>query len=180
MRIAVIGAGGVGGLLAGLLARAGRHEVVLLARGEALAEARRGGLALDVPGDSFTVRPTLVTASPEEAGPCDAVLVAVKAWQVPALAPTLAPLVAGGGVAVPLQNGVEAADRLAAALPPAQVAGGVIWVYAWADGPARTGRSARRRGWWWASGRGAGGRAAPGRWWRRWPTPACGPSSPRT
>jgi len=137
MRIAVVGAGGVGGLLAGLLARAGRHEVVLLTRGEALAETRRSGLSLDVPGDRFTVRPTLVTASPEEAGPCDAVLVAVKAWQVPALAPTLAPLVAGGGVAVPLQNGVEAADRLAAGLPRAQVAGGVIWVYAWAEVPAR-------------------------------------------
>ena len=137
MRIAIVGAGGVGGLLAGLLARAGGHEVVLLARGEALAEARRRGLELELAEGGFTIRPTVVAATPAEAGPCDAVLVAVKAWQVAALAPTLAPLLAGGGVAVPLQNGVEAADRLAAALPPAQVAGGIVWVYAWAEGPAR-------------------------------------------
>jgi 2-dehydropantoate 2-reductase len=137
MRIALVGAGGVGGLLAGLLARAGGHEVVLLARGGALAAIRERGLELDLPGGSFTTRPTLVVEDPARAGPCDAVLVAVKAWQVPELAPRLAPLLAGGGVAVPLQNGVEAADRLAAALPPAQVAGGVIWVYAWTEGPGR-------------------------------------------
>jgi 2-dehydropantoate 2-reductase len=137
MRIAVVGAGGVGGLLAGLLARAGRHEVVLVARGAALEAVRAGGLELDVPGGRFTVRPHLAVEDPAQAGPCQAVLVAVKAWQVPDLAPRLAPLLAGGGVVVPLQNGVEAADRLAATLPPGQVAGGVIWVYAWAEGPGR-------------------------------------------
>lgn len=137
MRIAVVGAGGVGGLLAGLLARAGRDEVVLVTRGEALAVVGARGLEVDAPGGAFTARPALVVEEPAAAGPCDAVLVAVKAWQVPALAPRLAPLLAGGGVAVPLQNGVEAADRLAAALPPAQVAGGVIWVLSWVEGPGR-------------------------------------------
>lgn len=136
MRIAVVGAGGVGRLLAGLLARCGRDEVVLVARGAALAAARGQGLTVDAPGGAFTARPALAVEDPAEAGPCDAVLVAVKAWQVAALAPRLAPLLAGGGVAVPLQNGVEAADRLAGGLPPGQVAGGVIWVYAWAEGAA--------------------------------------------
>lgn len=137
MRIAVVGAGGVGRLLAGLLARRGRDEVVLVARGAALEAARGEGLTVDGPGGAFTARPALAVEDPAEAGPCDAVLVAVKAWQVADLAPRLAPLLAGGGVAVPLQNGVEAAERLARGLPPAQVAGGVIWVYAWAEGPAR-------------------------------------------
>lgn len=134
MRIAVVGAGGVGRLLAGMLARHGRDEVVLVARGEALAAARGPGLEVRSPSGDYTARPALSVGSPAEAGPCAAVLVAVKGWQVPELAPSLAPLLAGGGVAVPLQNGVEAADRLAAGLPPAQVAGGVIWVYAWAEG----------------------------------------------
>ncbi len=137
MRIAVVGVGGVGGLLAGLLGRAGRDEVVLVARGEALAAVRARGLEVEVPGGTFMSRPALAVEDPAEAGPCDAVLVAVKAWQVAGLAPRLAPLLTGGGVVVPLQNGVEAADRLAAALPPAQVAGGVIWVYAWSEGPGR-------------------------------------------
>jgi 2-dehydropantoate 2-reductase len=137
MRIAVVGAGGVGGLLAASLARSGRDEVVLLARGAALAAVQAGGLTLETPSGTFTVRPALAVEDPAQAGPCDAVLVAVKAWQVPELAPRLRPLLAAGGVVVPLQNGVEAADRLAAALPPAQVAGGVIWVYAWSEGPGR-------------------------------------------
>jgi 2-dehydropantoate 2-reductase len=76
-------------------------------------------------------------ASPDAAGPCDAVLVAVKSWQVAAVAPTLAPLLAAGGFAVPLQNGVEAASRLAASLPPAQVAGGFCLMFSWAEGPGR-------------------------------------------
>jgi 2-dehydropantoate 2-reductase len=137
VRIAVVGAGGVGGLLAGLLARAGRHEVALLARGETLAAIRAEGLMVDGSAGRFTARPALVTDDPTAIGPCDATLVAVKAWQVPELAPRLAPLMVGGGVAVPLQNGVEASDRLAAALPAAQVAGGIAWVYAWSEGPGR-------------------------------------------
>lgn len=142
MRIAVVGAGGVGGLLAGLLARAGAHEVVLLARGAALEVVRRGGLALETPAGAFTAHPALALEDPAEAGPCDAVLVAVKAWQVAALAPRLAPLLRGGGLAVPLQNGVEASARLAAGLAgggveAGQVAGGLTWVYAWAEGPGR-------------------------------------------
>ncbi|HET9552422.1 MAG TPA: 2-dehydropantoate 2-reductase [Anaeromyxobacteraceae bacterium] len=137
MRIAIVGAGGVGGFLAGLLARAGRDEVVLVARGATLEAVRAGGLAVDSPLGAFTARPALVTDDPAAAGPCDAVLVAVKSWQVAALAPTLAPLLAGGGVAVPLQNGVEAAARLAASLPPAQVAGGYCLMFAWAEAPGR-------------------------------------------
>jgi 2-dehydropantoate 2-reductase len=65
----------------------------------------------------------------------DAVLVAVKAWQVAEVAPSLAPLVARGGVVVPLQNGVEAAGRLAAALGDGPVAGGLVAILAWLAGP---------------------------------------------
>jgi 2-dehydropantoate 2-reductase len=136
MRIAVVGAGGVGGLLAGLLARSG-EEVVLLARGAALQEVASGGLRIDSPLGCFVAHPAAVVEDPARAGPCQAVLVAVKAWQVAALAPRLAPLVAGGGVVVPLQNGVEAAARLSAGLPGARVAGGLCFVYAWADAPGR-------------------------------------------
>jgi 2-dehydropantoate 2-reductase len=51
------------------------------------------------------------------------------------VAPRLAPLVAGGGVAVPMQNGVEAAGRLAAALGDDRVAGGLVAVLSWIDAP---------------------------------------------
>jgi 2-dehydropantoate 2-reductase len=136
MRLAVVGAGGVGGLLAGLAARAG-IEVALLARGAALEAIRSDGLHVTTGEEQFTVRPAAVADDPAALGPCDAVLVAVKSWQVAELAPRLAPLVAPGGVVVPLQNGVEAGARLAAGLPGVRVSDGVTYVFAWSEGPGR-------------------------------------------
>jgi 2-dehydropantoate 2-reductase len=134
MRIVIAGAGGVGGLLGGLLARAGA-EVAVLARGAHADAIRAHGLRVDSPLGRFTAAVAAVSDDPAALGRADAVLVAVKAWQVAELAPTLAPLVAGGGLVVPLQNGVEAAPRLAAALGEDRVAGGLIAVLAWLDGP---------------------------------------------
>ncbi len=133
MRIAIVGAGGVGGLLGGLLSRAGT-EVTVLARGAHADAIRAHGLRVDSPLGRFSAPVAAVAAEPAALGPADAVLVAVKAWQVAELAPTLAPLVAGGGVAVPLQNGVDAAGRLAAALGEDRVAGGLVSVLAWIEG----------------------------------------------
>jgi 2-dehydropantoate 2-reductase len=133
MRIAVIGAGGVGGLLAALLARDG-NEVSVVARGAQLEAIRARGLQVSSPLGDFTQR-VATGADPGALAPADAVLVAVKAWQLAEVAPTLAPLLSGGGVAVPLQNGVEAADRLAAALGSERVAGGIVNVLAWIEGP---------------------------------------------
>jgi 2-dehydropantoate 2-reductase len=134
MRIAIAGAGGVGGLLGGLLARAGT-EVAVLARGPHADAIRANGLRVDSPLGRFTARVAAVSDDPAALGPADAVLVAVKAWQVAELAPRLAPLVAGGGVAIPLQNGVEAADRLAGALGADRVAGGLVSVLSWIEAP---------------------------------------------
>jgi 2-dehydropantoate 2-reductase len=140
MRIVIVGAGGVGGLLAGLLARSG-FEVGLVARGAHLAALRAGGLVVDSSLGGFTVRPGGLRGGlsddPSALAPADVVLVAVKAWQVEEVAPRLAPLVAPGGLVIPLQNGVLAAARLAAALGEERVAGGLIYVLAWIDGPGR-------------------------------------------
>ncbi len=134
MRIAIVGAGGVGGVLAGLLARAGGTDLVVVARGAHADAIRRDGLRIDSPLGAFTVRVDVV-GDPATAGPVDAALVAVKAWQVAEVAPRLAPLLAGRGVAVPLQNGVDAAGRLAAALGDERVAGGLVAVLAWIERP---------------------------------------------
>jgi 2-dehydropantoate 2-reductase len=134
MRIAIAGAGGVGGLLAGLLSRTG-EEIALVARGAHAEAIRRDGLRIDSPLGSFTARVAAVSEDPAALGPADAVLVAVKAWQVADLAPRLAPLLGQGGVAVPFENGVEAAGQLSAALGDARVAGGLISVFSWIDAP---------------------------------------------
>jgi 2-dehydropantoate 2-reductase len=134
MRIGIAGAGGVGGLLAGLLARGG-HEVHLVARGAALEAVRARGVSVDSPLGAFTARVAAASDDPAALGPCDAVIVAVKAWQVEALAPRLAPMIAPGGVAVPLQNGVLAPDQLARGLGDARAAAGIMNVLAWLVGP---------------------------------------------
>lgn len=134
MRIAVAGAGGVGGLLAGLLSRAG-HEIVLVARGAHADAIRKDGLRISSPIGNFVARMAAVSEDAASLGPAEAVLVGVKAWQVAELAPRLSPLLARGGIAVPFQNGVEAAGRLAAALGDARVAGGLVSVFTWIEAP---------------------------------------------
>jgi 2-dehydropantoate 2-reductase len=134
MKITVVGAGGVGGLLAALLARDG-NEVSVVARGAQLEAIRAKGLEISSPLGTFTQRIGAISDDPAALGTADAVLLAVKSWQVAEMAPRLAPVLAAGGVVVPLQNGVEAADRLAAALGPDRVAGGLINVLAWVERP---------------------------------------------
>jgi len=129
MRVAVVGVGGVGGYFGGRLAQSG-VEVVFVARGDTLAALRGSGLRVDSIAGDFAVRPVRAAGSPAEVGPADVVLVAVKAWQVEALAPTLEPLLGPGTVVVPLENGVEAAEQLAAALGRGQVAPGICHIVA--------------------------------------------------
>jgi 2-dehydropantoate 2-reductase len=136
MRITIVGPGGVGGLLAGLLARAG-ESVAVLARGRALEVIASEGLRVDSPLGTFTQKVAACSDEPLMLGPSDAVIVAVKAWQVGELAATLAPLIDSNTVVVPLENGVEAAARLAAALGEGRVANGLVNVIAWLEGPGR-------------------------------------------
>ena len=134
MRIVVVGAGGVGALLGGLLARSG-VEVGFVARGAQLAALREHGLRVESPRGTFHLPRVEASDDPAALAPADAVLVAVKGWQVREVAPRLAPLLAGGGFAVPLENGVEAADTLARALGEEQVAGGLCHLLAWLEAP---------------------------------------------
>jgi 2-dehydropantoate 2-reductase len=133
MRIAIVGAGGVGGLIGGLLARCGA-DVAFVARGAHLAALRQRGLEVKSPLGEFRVS-VRASDDPSALGPADAVLVAVKGWQVKEVAPRLAPLLAAKGFAVPLQNGVDAGDELARALGDERVAGGVCFLSAWMESP---------------------------------------------
>jgi 2-dehydropantoate 2-reductase len=136
MRIAVFGTGGVGGYFGGRLAQAG-EDVVFVARGAHLDAILRDGLTVESIEGDFAVRPANATSDPGTAGPVDVVLLGVKAWQVKDAARALRPLLAGGGFVVPLQNGVEAADELAAELGPERVVGGLCKIFSFLAGPGR-------------------------------------------
>ena len=134
MRVVVVGCGGVGGTLGGLLARAG-VEVAFVARGAQLAALREGGLRVESTRGAFHLPRVEAAEDPSRLAPADAVLVAVKGWQVAELAPRLAPLVARGGFAVPLENGVDAAGALERALGEERVVGGLCHMVAWVEAP---------------------------------------------
>lgn len=106
MRICVVGAGAIGGLLAARLARAG-HDVGVLARGETLASIQAGGITLVEPDGEQVVVP-FVQASSDVAsfGPQDLVLLAVKAHQLAEVAEALPAVFDTDTVVLTLQNGI--------------------------------------------------------------------------
>lgn len=129
MRVAVVGAGGVGAYYGGVLARAG-HEVVLLARGPNLAAIRARGLEVRSPEGSFTVT-VEATDDTEMIGSADVAIVAVKTYSLADVAPAVRRVAVAGAVVVPLLNGVEAPDRLiAAGVPASAVLGGLSQISA--------------------------------------------------
>ena len=111
MKIAVIGAGAVGGYFGGRLAQAG-NDVVFLVRGATFEALKAGPLRVKSVNGNFDI-PVGATDKPAEVGGVDAVLVAVKAWQVPEAAEAIQKMPTQNSVVVPLQNGVEAPGRLA-------------------------------------------------------------------
>jgi 2-dehydropantoate 2-reductase len=134
MRIAIFGTGGVGGYFGGRLAAAG-DDVTFIARGATLAALRERGLIVESINGDFAVRPVRTTDDSSRVGPVDVVLLAVKAWQVPAAAAAMRPLIGADTVVVPLENGVEAAGQLTAGLPSGAVAGGVCRIVAFQVAP---------------------------------------------
>ena len=134
MRIAILGAGGVGGYFGGILARAG-HEVALLARGAHLAAVRERGLEIRTPEETFLVE---VEAASEAKGlgQVDLAIVAVKNYSLPEVTPAARSLAKSGAMILPLLNGVEAADRLiASGVPSDLVLGGLTEISAFRAGP---------------------------------------------
>lgn len=136
MRIAVFGVGGVGGYFGGRLAQAG-HEVALIARGAHLEAIRSDGLRIASPRGDALIRPAIATSDPAEVGPVDLVLVGVKSWQMAEAARAMGPLIGPETAALPLLNGVEASDILAAALGPGHALGGLCRIIAMIAGPGQ-------------------------------------------
>lgn len=104
MKIAIFGAGAIGGYLGAKLARAG-VEVTLIARGPHLAAIRDNGLTLHTLDGSFTVRPH-ATDDPAQAGAQDFVFLTVKSSSAPAIAASLAPMLRENTGVVTAMNGL--------------------------------------------------------------------------
>lgn len=126
MRIAVMGAGGVGGYFGARLAQAG-HEVAFVARGKHLEAIKAKGLTLKSAVGDANVK-VKASDKPAELGDAEVVLFAVKLWDTESAAEAIRPLVAKGGVVIPFQNGVESIERIAKVLGPERVMGGAAYI----------------------------------------------------
>jgi 2-dehydropantoate 2-reductase len=129
MRIAVVGAGGVGGGFGAALAKAGA-DVTFLARGAHLAAMKSAGLKVLSPrGDTHLV-PTHATDNPVEIGKVDVVLFCVKLWDIESAGERIRPLVGPDTAVITLQNGIDAHERLIPILGERAVMPGVAQISA--------------------------------------------------
>jgi 2-dehydropantoate 2-reductase len=134
MRIAVAGTGGVGGGFGAALARAGA-DVSFIARGAHLAAMKARGLQVRSDRGDIHLVPTHATDDPADIGEVDVVLFCVKLWDVESAGQHIKPLIGSDTAVIPLQNGVDAAERLIPILGPGAVMGGVAQISASITGP---------------------------------------------
>jgi len=129
MRIAVVGAGGVGAGFGAALAKAG-GDVTFIARGAHLAAMKSNGLKVESPRGDVHLQPTQATDDPAAVGPVDIVLFCVKLWDVESAGKHIKPLVGPNTAVIPLQNGIDAPERLVPILGKQAVMGGVAQISA--------------------------------------------------
>ena len=134
MKIAIIGAGGVGGYFGGKIADAG-YDVTFVARGEHLQTIREKGLKVKSIAGNFNVRKAKTTDEIKNMGKVDLVLLGVKAWQVKDVAMQIKDVMDDHTTVLPLQNGVMAAQELALHLDKKNIIGGLCRIISKIEAP---------------------------------------------
>ncbi|HUL31146.1 MAG TPA: 2-dehydropantoate 2-reductase [Thermodesulfobacteriota bacterium] len=139
MKIVIMGTGGLGGYYGALLARSG-HEVHFVARGHHLQAICEKGLQVRSVHGGFLVRPARATDNPAGVGEADLVLFTTKAYQTEEAVELVKPVLGPETVIVPLQNGVDAADRIGSLLGMERLLGGMTWISAAVEAPGVIGQ----------------------------------------
>lgn len=126
MRFAFIGAGGVGGYYAALLARTGQ-DVTVIARGAHLEAIRQRGLRVTGPLGDFTV-PLRAEIDPARVGAVDVVILTVKTYDNVTALPLIPPLVGQTTTVLTIQNGVDSAEEVAAVIGERPTIAGATYI----------------------------------------------------
>jgi 2-dehydropantoate 2-reductase len=129
MKIAVVGAGGVGGYFGGRLAAAGA-DVHFLARGAHLDALRATGLRIESPKGNVHLPRVNATSDPAAIGRSDIVFFTVKLYDTDSAIAALEPLLGSDTAVVPFQNGVDSVGALTRAIGPGHTAGGTAYIAA--------------------------------------------------
>ncbi len=125
-KISVVGAGAIGGYYGAKLLRSG-NDVSFVARSdrEVLTQT---GIEVQLPNETFFVPPVQAVLDPLEIGPCDLVLIALKATAHPSLLKLVAPLLHEKTIILTLENGLGSDELLAAEFGAERVAGGLCFI----------------------------------------------------
>lgn len=134
MKIAIIGAGGVGGFFGARLQQAGA-DVHFVARGAHLAAMRAEGLRVESPLGDLHLPRVNVTDNPADIGTADIVWLAVKLWDMDAAIKSIRTLMAPHTGVISFQNGVQKDDILREAFGDRAVMGGVAYIATNIDRP---------------------------------------------
>ena len=127
MRIVVIGTGGIGGPYGASLAKAGT-DVIFVARGAHLAAIRENGLLIEGDRGKTHIRPAKATDDVAGIGTVDFVLCCVKLWDLESAAEQVRATVGPQTAVIPLQNGIDAAERMVKILGRGSVMAGTAFV----------------------------------------------------
>ena len=133
MKVAVMGAGSMGGYFGGMLARAG-HDVTFIARGENLAAIRKDGLRMHTEAGDLTVSCS-ATDRPSDVGPVDLALLTTKTYHNVDAVPAMAPLIGSDTAVLSLQNGIDSYLPVVEQFPDAVMLPGAAYIEASRLGP---------------------------------------------
>ncbi|HKM51124.1 MAG TPA: 2-dehydropantoate 2-reductase [Candidatus Bathyarchaeia archaeon] len=127
MKIAVIGAGGIGGFMGGALAKSGQ-DVSVIGRGKHLEAIRDRGLIVDSISLGKFQTKVKATDQPSDVGVVDLVLFCVKSYDTETALRGIGPLVGDDTMVLSFQNGVDNEDKIADAIGSTHVLAGAIAV----------------------------------------------------
>jgi len=134
MKIAILGIGGVGGYVGGKLAEkySGSQdvEIIFLARNENKRKIRESGLKMISSSGEKIVRPCLVSDDPDESGIIDLLVCTVKTYDLTEAIRHYKNCIGSQTIILPLENGVDAEDKIRKVLPGARIWKGCVYINA--------------------------------------------------
>ena len=136
MRIAIMGAGGVGCYFGARLASAG-EEVFFIARAAHLAALQKGGLSVMSPCGDLNLDMVSATDDPSTVGTVDIVLLTVKLYDLGIACDLIAPMVGPETMLIPVQNGVSSVNIVSSKFDPKLVVGGLVFIASYVVAPGQ-------------------------------------------
>lgn len=136
MKIVVYGVGGVGGYFGGKLAAAG-FNTTFIARGAHLEAIKENGLEVKSIYGDFLVKPAHATSDINQVSESDLILLATKNWQVTEVSSELKKVIHDNTVILPLQNGVNATEKLIEVIPAKNVLSGLCKIISFIESPGK-------------------------------------------